>query len=682
MTVCLVTASTFNGAEPTPVGQRVDGDAPLGILSLAGALRAQGTAVVVRDLTSFLSENMRTGRDACTAATDWICEIDADVFAFSTICSTYPFTLRLAEAVRRHLPGRPIILGGPQATVTDRGVLQAFPCVDVVVRGEGEYVLPAVLEAIGEERSLRDVPGITYREGEVARRTQEAPLIMDLDALPDPAFDLDPWFARRLFASIELGRGCPFACEFCSTNDFFRRKFRLKSPRRVIEQMRRVHDQYGHTHFSLTHDMFTVDRRKVVAFCEAMLEAATGFHWSCSARTDCVDADLLELMARAGCDGLFFGVESGSQDQQKRMRKDLDIVQAQEAVANATRLGLSTAVSLIIGFPDETASDFRQTASFMLDACRHEKSEPRVHLLAPLVGTPLAIRYRDRVELYSEVYSDASVSLAALGPDSPERALIDTYPDLFLNFYLMPMHRPPAYMNEARLFLTHGIRRCRWLFVALEQETGSIVDVFESWLAWRGQPARLTPYYHSRAFVQHLLDFLDETYAHRGHPATNVLLRYARALFDRIVTEDLWLGEGGAGASEHVGKPAAGAVVAYDRDALPRLVPRTRLFTLQGSVPSVIDALKRRSPLSAEDTERPSHLLVRHVDDWQELSEVSPLSAAVLRLCDGTRSVSEVLRAFASTGVSIAGAPPAAVCDFALGELASMGLLRFHSLPS
>ena len=108
---------------------------------------------------------------------------------------------------------------------------------------------------------------------------------------------------------------------------------------------------YGFRGFNLVHDMFTVDRRKVVAFCEAMIQADEGFKWSCSARTDCVDEELLELMARAGCDGVFFGVESGSKRMQRIIDKDLDPEQARSAVEIAERLGISTTVSTIVGFP-------------------------------------------------------------------------------------------------------------------------------------------------------------------------------------------------------------------------------------------------------------------------------------------------------------------------------------------
>ena len=138
-----------------------------------------------------------------------------------------------------------------------------------------------------------------------------------------PAYDLYPHIKDCIYAPLEAGRGCPFACSFCSTNDFFRRRFRLKSPEVLVGQMRRMKERYGIQTFDLVHDMFTVDRKKVVAFCEVVESSGHKFHWNCSARTDCIDDGLISHMARAGCIGVFFGIDTGSERMQKVINKGL-----------------------------------------------------------------------------------------------------------------------------------------------------------------------------------------------------------------------------------------------------------------------------------------------------------------------------------------------------------------------
>ena len=176
--------------------------------------------------------------------------------------------------------------------------------------------MPNLLDQLDGDRRLDLVAGLTYRCALQAQRNANANVIEDLDALPSPAYHLTGELHRARRASLELGRGCPFACTFCSTNDFFRRNFRLRSPERLLHDMRSIAAAYSIRDFELVHDMFTVDRRRVAA-CQAMIASGEGFTWSCSARTDRIDEELLDLMARSGCRGIFFGVEAGSQRMQR-----------------------------------------------------------------------------------------------------------------------------------------------------------------------------------------------------------------------------------------------------------------------------------------------------------------------------------------------------------------------------
>src|SRR5205823_1037640 len=150
--------------------------------------------------------------------------------------------LRIAAEVKRVRPKSLVVLGGPQASVVDVATMRAYPWIDLVVRGEAEQTLPDLVDALAADSSLAAIPGITFRrngDGEIVRNPA-ASLVADLDALPFPAFHLFPDVRFCRHFPLELGRGCPFSCTFCSTNDFFRRSFRLKSPAQMIADMRRV----------------------------------------------------------------------------------------------------------------------------------------------------------------------------------------------------------------------------------------------------------------------------------------------------------------------------------------------------------------------------------------------------------------------------------------------------------
>src|SRR5271166_1575357 len=350
MNVCLVTAPVATEfkerdeidsclSEPAVSGPQ------LGILTLAAVLEARNVSVRIVDLDqAYLAYLASCDRERSFA----------DVYGLSSLCGSYPLTIRIALAVKAARPESQILLGGPQATVVDRETLAAFPFIDLILRGEAETTLPVLLAELAGDRQLQRVPSLTYRIQSEPHRNPSAPIIEDLDTLPAPAYHLAGGLHGVPRASLELGRGCPFACTFCSTNDFFRRKFRLRSPGRVIRDMREIANRYGIREFELVHDMFTVDRRRVVSFCEAMLASGDGFQWACSARTDCVDDELLDLMARAGCNGIFYGVEAGSPRMQTVIDKHLDMEQVRQVIAATEHFDMNSTVSLITGFPEET----------------------------------------------------------------------------------------------------------------------------------------------------------------------------------------------------------------------------------------------------------------------------------------------------------------------------------------
>lgn len=383
--------------------------APVGILSLAAVLESKGLQPEVVDLNRlyycWLRDVDQHKTDFCLFAGNYLAGCDFDFFGFSTVCSSYPLTLRIAAEVKRAHPDSLIVLGGPQASVVDRATLQAYPHIDVVVRGEAEQTLPALVQALAANRPLADIPGITFRsqrDGDIVRNP-DAPLVLDLDALPFPAFHLFPDVRFCRHFPLELGRGCPFSCTFCSTNDFFRRRFRLKSPARIIAEMRWVRQTYGISSFELVHDMFTVDRKRVVEFCQALVESGETFTWGCSARTDCIDEELIALMAKAGCRGIFFGIETGSRRMQKIIDKGLELNDSVDRVRSCDKFKIDTAVSLMAGFPEETLDDLRDTAAFFVDSLRYDHADPQLSILAPLAETPIQQLHKDSLLLNDDV---------------------------------------------------------------------------------------------------------------------------------------------------------------------------------------------------------------------------------------------------------------------------------------
>jgi radical SAM superfamily enzyme YgiQ (UPF0313 family) len=675
MDVCLFSPPVITEFEDpelagSPEVRSVAEHKPIGVLTLAAVLRQKGLTPRLIDLNRWYYEYLGSGGasgngcDFCAYAARRLDPFACDVFGFSTICSSYPLTLRLAAEVRRTHPKAAIILGGPQASAVDVPTLKAFDCVDIIVRGEAEESFPRVLESV-HSRTLDLIAGVTFRRGSSIVRTPNAPLILDLDALPLPAFDLYPEMKECRFVPLELGRGCPFACTFCSTNDFFGRKFRLKSPGKVIEQMRQVKQAYNVGEFVLIHDMFTVDRKRIVAFCEALLDAGEEFLWYCSARTDCVDDELIALTARAGCRGLFFGIETGSPSLQKAIGKCLDLEEARGRIGCADRHGIGMAVSLITAFPEETQGDLEDTVDFLADSLRYDHSEPQLTLLAPLAGTPIHAQYRERLE-FDDIFSD--MSYQGWRQDPADRELIAKFADVFVNFYAVPTPLDRKRLKELRAFVRYGIRRFRWLLLALHQECDGLLKVFDEWGAWRGQAFTdegCELYYRTPEFRDDFLRFVRERYLDGGQaprPAVSAVLAFLEAWRRRR--------EGATCAAVGNTAPPAG-------DAIPHLAEGVQVVELGFDFTTVLRYLRENRRVTALP-EQPVVLASRRgANGRSELLRLSPHSAELLRLCDGARPVRAIAAEFASRGEIVAGVPPETACLFGLDVLRQQGLISF-----
>lgn len=695
MKVCLISAPTANQFDSRTMGEteaaRIMGElAPVGILSLAAVLEAKGLQPAVVDLNrvyySWLQDPDRDKTDFCSFAGDYFAGRDFDgfdFFGFSTVCSSYPLTLRIAAEVKQAHPESVVVLGGPQASVVDVSTMHAYPFIDMVVRGEAEQTLPDLVDALTRHSSLAAVPGITFRrseDGQIVRNTA-APLVADLDALPFPAFHLFPDVRFCRHFPLELGRGCPFSCTFCSTNDFFRRNFRLKSPAQMIADMRRIRQTYGISSFELVHDMFTVDRKRVVAFCEALLESKEEFTWGCSARTDCVDEELIALMSRAGCRGIFFGIETGSRRMQKIIDKGLELNDSTERVRSCDKFKINTAVSLMAGFPDETMDDLRDTAAFFVDSLRYDHADPQLSILAPLAGTPISTQHKDSLVLNDDV---ADMSYRGWRQAPEDHAMIAGHPEIFSSFYSTPLpHLDREFLKELRDFLLCGMRAFRRLLLGLHQDSGNVVDVFEQWQEWRTKHGvhfsngDRTAYYAQSAFSADFFRFVRLHYipaASKAPLAITALVEYEEALLGPAPESD-HESKGVRQNPEQVSRDISeDSEELLSPDSRLQLRPGVNVIQLPADYHEIVRRLRQRSPLH-DLPGRPVKLAIRRTPAGPtEARQLTPLSAELLDLCVGGWTVQEITGEFLLRNIEIPGVPAEKAC------LAGIEILRQQRL--
>jgi len=685
MQICLVSPPTIteftgNHVTESEAIRLIAEHAPLGILSLAAVLEQVEIHPLVIDLNRLYYDYVRSGKtldpeeDFCGHVVATLQSQDFDVFGFSTICSSYPLTLRLAREVKRTHPEAAIILGGPQASVVDVQTLEAFSFVDLIVRGEAEETFPLALEALSKGRAYEQVPGITFRNGNNIVRRPNAPVIANLDDLLLPAFHLYPNIESSSYLPLEIGRGCPFACSFCSTNDFFRRQFRLKSSDKVLAEMKLLQQRYGVTRFDLVHDMFTINRKKVVAFCETLKQSGEKFRWNCSARTDCIDDELIDLMAETGCEGIFFGIDSGSDRVQEMINKGLDLSEARLRIKSTTKNGIKTAVSLIVGFPEETMDDLRSTVKFLGDSMRFDKAEPQFHLLAPLAETPITTQYKDRL-VFDDIFSD--MCYQGWRQEIPDREMIRSYPEIFPNFYAVPTRwLDRGYLQELREFILKGTRRFRWLFLALHQDCGDLLEVFNQWQAWYRERLGsdlsfhddMRSYYAGSDFRDHFFAFVESFYLEiaRNPVAVSAILEYEsersefRDTCSQFSQQDV----------------SARAVRTLSLKTGARVIRENNLRVIQTKI-DMEDLIRRLRNEERLDQVKPGSftLVLRFANDKIEVVQLSRETERLFKLCEGSQTVRDIVGRFSLSESAVGNIPANRVALFGLQFLHEQGLI-------
>ena len=277
---------------------------------------------------------------------------------------------RAADCVKTHSDASFVCLGGPHVNAFPEESL-ALASVDVAIQGEGERAFLALVNAVAAGHSYDDVPGLIRRAGETVTVNPQADVIPDLDELPFPARDLVDTGAyyyvlgrRATFTTLLTTRGCPFRCIFCSTPHG---KFRMRSPANIADEIEACM-QDGAEDFHFIDDTFNVSIERVRALCREFLDRDLRIKWSFRGRVDTVDLDTLRLARKAGCTRIHFGIETGTDEGLRLLRKGITVRQAEDAIRSARRAGIATAAYFMIGCPHETTrEDVLQTVAF---ACR------------------------------------------------------------------------------------------------------------------------------------------------------------------------------------------------------------------------------------------------------------------------------------------------------------------------
>jgi radical SAM superfamily enzyme YgiQ (UPF0313 family) len=335
-----------------------------------------------------------------------------DVVCLSCKAAQFPFSALFSRRYKLLHPEAKIVMGGWMPTLAPETVLRLSGC-DAVVRGEGERALPELVKRIDErEWSIEGVSYTAPEGGRVVHNPNSKPLTREeLDALPLPRYDVlppmqryQPRYRKRCF-SVEASRGCPnHQCIFCwnSTRNC-ETGWRAKSPRRVVQEIRRLVDKYGAQVVFFTDDNFGAEPMWLKEFISLMkTEFKPGeVEYSASMRVDTLDPSTLGDLYRSGLRTAFHGIESGSPRHWETLRKNFDPKVTRQYIVDLVRKeaenGILPMCSFIMGFPRETEEDLDETSSLCRDLA-NLGAVFSLQILAPNEGTALFEDYPNLIE--------------------------------------------------------------------------------------------------------------------------------------------------------------------------------------------------------------------------------------------------------------------------------------------
>ena len=365
----------------------------LGVGYLAGALMQHEYEV---DIVDALAENLSSEK-----VLQRVKDFGAQVVGLSLDLLSYGFVSKLATLCKEQKIW--VVVGGPEVTTNSEEVLERI-MADIGVLGEGEQTVLELLQVLESEGAwsterISHIAGIVFRDsGGSVKKTLVRPRIVDLDSLPFIPYESFPMarydlrypiLRRGPVFPVYTSRGCPYNCSFCSSREIWYRKCFFMSAERVVDEMDHIVKKYSPAGIYFHDDNFTLKKQRVVDICEGLLKRSIKVRWACLGRTDGLEQDLFRLMKRAGCQGIWFGIESGSNRILSLIRKEICLENVLKVVNAGRQAGLAIGASIIVGFPTQTMEEENETIEFLTEA------RFTFVMIAPYVGYPGSDMYRE-----------------------------------------------------------------------------------------------------------------------------------------------------------------------------------------------------------------------------------------------------------------------------------------------
>ena len=386
MKIVLVTPNFRSGLGLVGSDHYVNPSIGLGLIS--SILLSKGHDVIIKDP---IIEGL-----SIEQLVDHIIKYKADILGISAVTMNYNNAVQLAENVKIRNNNIPIIVGGPHFYSNIDTIMRDNEFFDFACVGEGDYVIDKLIDANYASEKLSEIEGLVYRKDSIIFKNPMG-ICTNIDELPLPAYQIYPkplkWYKPALYTYKRLpnmmmvtSRGCPSKCIYCQ-GSIYNKRVRMHSPEYVINHIKFVVSNYGIRDIFFIDDIFTLNRKRLYEICDLMLKENLKITWTCFIKANSsVDEEMLKLMKKAGCWMIQPGIESGSPDVLKILKKGSSFTQVERVCRLADKLGIQIKPCFMLGNPGETKATLKKTFDIALSLPINHIS---VSFFSPLPGTPV-----------------------------------------------------------------------------------------------------------------------------------------------------------------------------------------------------------------------------------------------------------------------------------------------------
>jgi radical SAM superfamily enzyme YgiQ (UPF0313 family) len=392
---------------------------PLGILALGSYLSAHDVPVELIDVQMNFGFGLTRAAERLVAQrlAQYLRD-QADAIAWIGISqlSNAGTGIVIAQEIHAALPDMPIIFGGYFPSTAYRSLIEKYPFITAIVRGDGEAAALEISRSLAQGRSFLcdETPNLVWLDGGRIRATPTRP--MALGDLPIMDFRLlrNPFGYQNV--DLMTSRGCPFRCNYCLESSM--RPYAAHSLSWVDRQLAHLETEMPNDHVFIYDPVFGLGRERTLEMCQVLRKRR--FTYAVEGRVDVLAPDLVAALCKAGVETIFLGIESASAETLLRMNKVPSAAKAESYLTDAMEMlkacfenDVMPVMGFMLGFPGDREADYQATLEFVKDVGRlYDRVVARTGVETGFV--PLA--------LYTKIYEGSSLA-ESVTEDFPEATL-------------------------------------------------------------------------------------------------------------------------------------------------------------------------------------------------------------------------------------------------------------------